>query len=404
MITVRTYCVAWLTAAAFGLLAGCAGPSTAVGAAGGGGSEDALVVERGELQPRLLLTGELVAGEAERLLVPNTNFWPVSLRWLIEDGAQVRTGDRLAEFDGSQLAGRLESLENTVVNAQIALLGARSNAASELESAQFQLAQQQASYDKAKLEADLPDGLLAEQEMASRRLTYEKATLELEQSRQAVEAAIRAGDESIRLEEIKLGKAERALDRAQRNLEALTLKAPRDGIVLVTLNRREGRPFQTGDNAWPGLAVVTLPNLESLRVEAQLFDVDDGRVRPGQAVTATLDAFPDWQIGGVVHSVDPIADETDRSSTRRRFRVDIALDDVDPARMRPGMSVKVDVRGAPREALLVPRRALDFRGGAPRLQLAGGDAVEVALGECTHRRCEVTSGVEAGARLRAVAR
>ncbi|MEM8993885.1 MAG: efflux RND transporter periplasmic adaptor subunit [Acidobacteriota bacterium] len=402
MITVRRDNFAWLAVVALGLLGGgCAGPSTADG---GGGSNDALVVERGELQPRLLLTGELVAGEAERLLGPNTNYWPVSLRWLVEDGAQVRAGDRLAEFDGSQLAGQLESLERGVINAQIALLGARSSASSNLETAQFQLAQQQANYDKAKLEADLPDGLLAEQEMAGRRLAYEKASLELEQSQRAVEAAIKTGEESIRLEEIKLGKAGRALGRARRSLDALTLTAPRDGIVLVTLNRREGRPFQTGDNAWPGLAVVTLPNLESLRVEAQLFDVDDGRIQPGQAVTATLDAFPQWQIDGVVRSVDPIADEIDSGSTRRRFRVDIALDEVDTDRMRPGMSVKVDVRGALREALLAPRRALDFRGEVPRLQLAGGDAVEVALGECTHRHCEVTAGVEAGARLRAVAR
>lgn len=386
--------LALVTGALHLALAGC----TASGPAGAAREE--LRVERGEFSGHLLLTGELVAAEAERMVVPNTNFWPVSLRWLVEDGATVEAGERLAEFDGSQLAGELENLENALFMALSALSGARSRAAAELDAAAFELEQKQAAHEKAKLDAELPENLLAEQEMAQRRLALEKNRLELEQAQAAVEATEKAGLESIRLEEIKVAKAERALLRARHSLEALTLRAPRDGIALVTLNNREGRPYQTGDNTWPGLAVVTLPDLSSLRAEAELFDVDDGRARPGQRVTATLDAFPSWQIGGVIRSVDSIADETDRQSTRRIFRVTVDLDEVDVERMRPGMSVKVEVRSEPRQALLVPRAALDFSAETPRARLADGTLREVEIGDCTARFCALESGLDEGTELR----
>ena len=376
------------------LLAGCAasGPAEA-------DAKDELRVERGELSGKLLLTGELVAAKAERLVVPNANVWPLSLRWLVEDGATVAEGDRLAEFDGSQLAGELENLENALIMAGSALSGARSRAAADLDAARFTLAQKQAAYEKAKLDAELPDSLLAQQEMAQRRLALERTRLEFEQATEAVDSTEKAGLESIHLERIKVQKAERALLRSQHSLKALTLTAPRDGIALVTLNNREGRPYQTGDNTWPGLAVVTLPDLNSLRVEAKLFDVDDGRAQPGQRVVATLDAFPTWHIDGVVRSVDSIADETDRQSTRRIFRVIIDLDDVDPERMRPGMSVKVVVRSEPRPSLLIPRAALDFSGDKPLARLANGKLQEVEIGDCTAQVCVLESGLSEGTEL-----
>ncbi|MEM1181118.1 MAG: efflux RND transporter periplasmic adaptor subunit [Acidobacteriota bacterium] len=395
-----------LAAAALCLtVGGCAAPTAADPDAPQTEVDDsALVVVRGALDSRVLLTGELVAGDAERLLVPNANFWPVSLRWLIEDGVQVKAGDRLAEFDGSQLVSQLESLKSGVVTAVTGILSARSKAASDLDAAEFQLAQNKAAYDKAKLDVDVPEGLISGQEMAQRRLAYEKASLEWAQSRDAVTSAENTGAESIRLEEIKLRKAERALVRARESLDALTLTAPRDGIVLVTINRQEGRPFQTGDNAWPGLAVVTLPDLESLRVEAQLFDVDDGKVSVGQVVQATLDAFPDWKIDGVVRSVDAIADGIGARSTRRSFRIDIELSEIDTARMRPGMSVKVEVLGDGDDQLLLPRRAVDWSGDSPQVRLVDGGAVPVSLGACSTRHCVVESGVTEGDRLAAVDR
>ena len=62
-----------------------------------------LVVERGPLAPRLLLTGELEAVESDELLAPQTDNWAISIRWMAEDGALVKAGDRVVELDNTAI-------------------------------------------------------------------------------------------------------------------------------------------------------------------------------------------------------------------------------------------------------------------------------------------------------------
>jgi multidrug efflux pump subunit AcrA (membrane-fusion protein) len=111
-----------------------------------------------------------------------------------------------------------------------------------------------------------------------------------------------------------------------------------------------------------------------------------------------------------VVDISPVARESRRSPLLRYFPVRITLDQADTRRMRPGMSVRVEVMGPEiRDALLVPRVALDFgddrtgkgsgTGGA-RALLAAGGAAPVRLGPCSATECVVESGVTAGTRLR----
>ena len=149
----------------------------------------------------------------------------------------------------------------------------------------------------------------------------------------------------------------------------------------------------------PGWTVVELPELSAMRVEATLSDVDDGRVAAGARATCTLDAWPDQPLSGTVREVAPVAQEVGQRSLRRAFKVVVALDHTDPERMRPGMSVKVEVRGTPVVGgLTAPRAALDV--AAPAAFLASGERVPVELGPCDAHRCVITKGLAEGQALR----
>jgi hypothetical protein len=81
--------------------------------------------------------------------------------------------------------------------------------------------------------------------------------------------------------------------------------------------------------------------------------------------------------------------------------VRIALDAPDAEHMRPGMSVKVEVRRPSREDVLIaPRAGLDFSAAKPRARLASGKDVDVTLGGCNRETCIVESGLTDGAKLR----
>ena len=123
---------------------------------------------------------------------------------------------------------------------------------------------------------------------------------------------------------------------------SVALRAPSDGIFVIAEHPWEGRKLEVGDNVWIGMAVARLPDLEKMKVNALLSDVDDGRVAVGMHANAILDAYPELVFLGVITDVSPVAREPSQHSFRRSFLVAMALDRTDP-RMLPGMSVRVEI-------------------------------------------------------------
>ena len=391
---------------------GCAGSEAATDGETAAGR---LAVVRGDLTSHVLLTGELEAERAESLMVPNANIWPVQIRWLAEDGVEVAQGEKLVEFDNSQLTANLEEMVASKIEAEKALASLRARAAGEESQAAFDLEMKRAAADKARLEAEVPDGVLAEVELEKRRLDLKRAELELAEAEAKLESTRRAKEAEIEVQRLALEKTRARLTRSQKRLEILTLTAARDGILTLANHRREERPVRVGDSVFPGWPVGRLPDLESMIVAARLFDVDDGRLAAGTPIVATLDAFPDLEFAGRVREIDQIADQADAESLRRFFRVKIDLERVDLERMRPGMSVKVVAEQQHRGVLLVPRRCLAWGpatagdGEAPaggegpasgaRARLADGSWAPVVLGPCDASACIVSEGLEESTRL-----
>lgn len=362
-----------------------------------------LEVTRGDFAGEFVLTGELVAEDAVLLVAPNANIWPLTLRWLAEDGAQVRHGDTLVEFDNSQLAGNLEQLERAAVEAASQLAGLRATVRAEEIEAEVALERKKAELEKARLDADMPAELISKHELEERRLALERTELAFEEATHALELKRSSARARIEKQRIALAKAERGAARAREGIELLTLEAPRDGVLLVSINEREGRPFQSGDTLWPGRTVARLPELSSMLVEARLFDVDDGRARVGLPVRAVVDAFPELDLTGEIVEVNNIANEPDRRSQRRVFRTRVRLEGLDLDRMRPGMSVKVVVEERRPNVLLVPRAALgwsaDGSGGSVAATRPDGNLDPVEIGPCNREVCVLLAGLEQGAGL-----
>jgi HlyD family secretion protein len=140
--------------------------------------------------------------------------------------------------------------------------------------------------------------------------------------------------------------------------------------------------------------------MSSLQVEADLADVDDGRIGAGMPATIVLDAYPNMSFPGRVSSISAVAQESSRTSLRRAFRVRIALDRLDAVRMRPGLSSRVIIHTMSQQnALIVPRASIDFSAAKPRVHLANGKVVDVVLGACNAQECVVKNGLNEGETL-----
>ncbi|HYU16694.1 MAG TPA: HlyD family efflux transporter periplasmic adaptor subunit [Candidatus Acidoferrum sp.] len=356
---------------------------------------------RGDLRERILLTGELVAERADRLTVPMTRLWQLSIRWLAEDGSEVAEGDRLVEFDDSALLSEVEQKRLKLKQALSERAAQQATDAIALADKQFELARQRTLLDKAELLAQVPRDLLTERDWQERQLERERVRVAHDKAEADLDAHRRASALALQVKEIEAEKNRRDLDTTEKGIAALTLRAPRGGILLVGQHPWEGRKFEAGDVTQPGWTVVELPDLGAMRVEAHLSDVDDGRLAAGAPGRCTLDAFPDLPFDGTVVELAPVAQAMAPRSLRRGFRVVVSLARTDPERMRPGMSVKVEVTGAlVRGALLAPRAGLDLSGDEPAALLSDGRRAAVVLGPCDAHRCVVAGGLVPGQELR----
>ncbi|MEM9454062.1 MAG: HlyD family efflux transporter periplasmic adaptor subunit [Myxococcota bacterium] len=379
-------------------LTGCDSPPSAQGPVPA--AEEELLVTRGALYEHVLLTGELEAADSEDLLAPKTEGWATPIRWLIEDGASVKQGDKVVELDNTAILEKISDHDLAVLHAEIELTNQKATSEVELADKRFEVHSQQTALAKAKLDAGVSPELVSRREYQQFQLAVRTAKTGLATAKDDLKAAQEAARLQEQVKRIALQKARRKYDGAVEQIHALALTAPRDGVAVVDTHPWEGRKWQVGDTVWPGLTVAKLPDLSSMIVEAVVSDVDDGRVRPGMKATCVVDAYPDQPLEGTVLAVSPVAREPEHQSQRRFFSVVVELPPTNIENLRPGLSVKVDVRVAEHDdVLLAPRVALDLFVEPPRAWLSSGEAIEVEVGACDAQRCEVLAGLDEGASL-----
>jgi HlyD family secretion protein len=385
------------------LVLSCARAGREVTVAPGDAARDpALTVTRGDFSAHAVLTGELVARQSAGLYVPETPMWQVPVRWMEADGAEVRRGQRVFEFDNSAFAATLEERRLDLLLARDDLLRQDADIDSSLADKEFAVEGKRIAVAKAEVDAAVPEALRPRREWQEKQLALQKARTELEKSLEDLAAARKAGEADRDVKRIVYETARREIETAERSIAALTLRAPADGVLVVAENPRERRKVQVGDSVWPGLAVAQIPEHGGMQVEAALYDVDDGVIAKGMPAICFLDSVPGRAVKAVVSDLAVIAREPAPNSLRRTLRAVLTLEDPSAVPPRPGSSVRVEVEVAKREnALLAPRAALDFSGKAPRILLAGGGSAGVRLGPCNALACVVESGAAAGLRLRA---
>jgi RND family efflux transporter MFP subunit len=253
-----------------------------------------------------------------------------------------------------------------------------------------QLAQAQANLDLSR--AELRD--------AERTLARERMLLDSNFTSQATYDGAEA-----RFDRVKAGiaVAQAALQSAQVAIENTVIRAPFDGTVL-TKNADVGEvvaPLAGG--AFSKSAVVTIADLGSLQVEADVAESNLEAISPGQPCEIVLDAYPDVRYPGVVAKIVPTADRA-----KATVQVKVAFRSYD-ARVLPEMSAKVHFLPRPsrvavdtQPVLVVPGTAVAERNGRSVVFVVErGRAVEVpvVVGRHVGSSVAIREGLRPGAQV-----
>lgn len=146
------------------------------------------------------------------------------------------------------------------------------------------------------------------------------------------------------------------------NSQQARVTAPMSGVVIKK-GVELGETVTSGVSSFnEGTVMFTVADLKSLIIRVNLNEVDIAKVRVGQPVRVTLDAYPQKVFNGKVRFVAPAAKVVDKIKV---FEIEVALDKLDDA-FRTGMSANVEILGERRAgAMSIPLEALQRREGQP---------------------------------------
>jgi HlyD family secretion protein len=362
---------------------------------------------RRSVEDVFFLTGELRAVRASSIVTPRGN--ELQIRWMVEDGAEVKEGERVVEFDASRLIQTIDEQRLRLQQAENARISQERTLVAEQDRKRVAVEKAEVEAEKARIDAAVPRELRAAIEWRRVQGVYEEKKAALEKARleqEAFRVSSRSDLEVLRRTEEK---ARREMDVAERSLTGMSVFAPKSGIFLVS-NFPYGwgpegpRKLQPGDTLFPGYPVALIPDPSEMEVGAMLSQVDHGAVSPGMPVRCFLDTDPRRVFEGRVQDVQPVASEGGGGfgavRTPAGFPVRVSLSRTDPA-LRPGLSVRVEVvRRTWPEALAIPRSAVRFdkdNAYVTKKGLGGPSAVRVA--GCTAVDCVVEEGLVEGDRV-----
>jgi RND family efflux transporter MFP subunit len=189
-----------------------------------------------------------------------------------------------------------------------------------------------------------------------------------------------------------LEQARLELEEARRQLDASTIVAPFDGVVLEVM-------AGLGDSLAANAGLIVLSDTSQVEIETAVIEEDYPLVQPGQAVELYFDVQPDAAIEGRVSRLVPQRAADDRPL----YPVYIEVSDV-PEGLLPGMtvdaSIVIDGRA---NALRLPRSAIRVRSdGTAQAEVWVGDHAEprlVTAGLIGDQYVEILDGLREGERV-----
>src|SRR3954469_17291117 len=219
----------------------------------------------------------------------------------------------------------------------------------QVETAKANLVNAQANLERQKVAvADAESKLVRAKELASRQL-INKVDLE------NAEVTLKQAEAQLKSTQSSIVQAEASVNKAQVDLAHTVITAPIDGIIIKR-SVDKGQTVAASMSA-PELFIIAA-DLTKMQVNASIDESEVGRMRPGQAVTFRVDAYPTEVFHGAVKQVR-LNPTTVQNVVTYSTVIDVPNPDY---KLKPGMTANVTIEVARRENVLrVPNAALRFR-------------------------------------------
>ena len=255
-------------------------------------------VKRGAVTKELEYTGDILAEQEVKIFskIPDR-----IISFEKDEGDYVAKREVIAKIEAT-------TIEQAVVQAKAALISAKA-----------QLANLEAEFQRAKRLHK--ENAMSKQQFDAIATQYEATQALVEQS-------------------------EAALIQAQSQLNDANITAPISGIIGV-------RNYEQGDMATGPLPLVTIVQMERVKVEIRVPEQDMGQLKVGLCASISVLSYPDEIFSGTINKISPVLDPLTRMG-----KIEILVDNSDK-RLKPGMYAEVKICvNTLEDVLVIPKYAI----------------------------------------------
>lgn len=278
-------------------------------------------VERGPIVASVSATGTLSAVVTVQV---GTQVSGTIHRILVDYNSPVKQGQVIAQIDPALLSAEVEQTRGSFLSAEANLLKAKATATDA----------RRAMERNRQL---VRDGVVSQGDYDTAETKYQEAVA------------------SVKSAEAAVIQTRGAYSRATTNLNNATIRSPVNGVVVsrnVDVGQTVAASFQT-----PTLFTIA-QDLTRMQIDTSVDEADIGRIKVGQPVIFTVDAYPEEKFAGRVSQVRNAPIITQNVVT---YTVVVLVDNKE-LKLKPGMTANVNIETLKKENVLkLPMAALRFK-------------------------------------------
>lgn len=287
-----------------------------------GGGVSSCTVERKDYVEDIQCDG--YAESVHTFVINSHGVWG-KIKYIIEDGTEVQAGDTVVIIDSPEIEQELDNLYK-LLDAVVAEKE-KTEATYNLEKA-LQTAQMETNIASASMESldSLQCTYAPPLQRRISELQLRRSHLEQERCRQTLEAMEVAQRIDVQRINTFINHIHRRIADQRRVMEGLVIRAPFEGLVLISNSWSTNAKFKIGDDVWDEMPLATLPDMSHMQVVMRMPENDYKRINIDDSVEFSFPSAAENRAWGRISKKIPVGIEATEGSKVRLFEVTAVVD------------------------------------------------------------------------------
>ncbi|HDY89616.1 MAG TPA: HlyD family efflux transporter periplasmic adaptor subunit [bacterium] len=302
-------------------------------------------VQKGDFIIDLIESGEIRSVNSVFVKAPMEWRMELQIIDMVPEGTMVEEGDFLIQLDTGVLEEELDKEFDKLKQTEAELRSVETKHASRIKELETNLKIAILSKEAAHIKVDqLKYESNTRQEEA--RLELQKELIRFDETEKKIETQRIIDIAERQKVALSVEQARNSVESINKRINEFTLLAPISGMVVYQeIGGWDSPRYKSsiGDKVRPGQAIISIPNLSSMKMVAQVNEIDAMNLNVGKKVFIRLDAFEETIYNGKVMKVSPLIEKMNNYwnpfSKPPSFEVNILIDEKSDI-LKPGMTAQ----------------------------------------------------------------